>query len=1049
MNKLKKNWLAAVFFISITGTAPVFAQKTTIVIHEDAEFKTGVELFQKEKYGAAQKCFINTIESHHDLHSLIRIDAEFYKAVCAIELFNKDGELYLKQFVKIHPESPKVKTAYFYLGKYNYRKKKYRDALEWFEKVDVYDLPAEDLPEFYFKRGYGYFTVEKFDLAKKDFYEIKDVENNYAPAAKYYFAHIEYRDKNYETALNDFLKLQHNETFGTVVPYYIAQLYYLQGKYNEVIAYAPTILDSISTKRAPEIARIIGESYYNTLRYAEAIPFLKKYEKAAGRLPRKDNYELGYAYYMIKDYNNARNYFIDVTTIDNDSLAQNAYYHIGGCYLKTGYKQNARNAFGQASKLDFDKAIQEDALYTYAKLCYELAYNPYNEAIKAFQKYIKNYPASPRLDEAYTYLVNAFTTSKDYKDALEAIESIKILTPELKQAHQKVAYYRGIDLFNNLDFVEAINLFGKSMKYKFDKAITASAYYWTGESYYRSKQYQNAIEAYQVYIAEPGAIGKSELSDANYNIGYSYYKLKDYTNSCLWLRKFVVFKPQADAKKINDACNRIGDGYFMSRDFDNAADYYGQSYKMKLVDADYALFQKALAEGVQKKYHQKIIDLQTFTSNYPKSTYFQKARFELAMTYMSDNQNDWALSSFKKFVDDFPSSIYVNTCLSKIGLIYRNKQEDDLALAVFDKLIKKDRKSPEAEEAVNVVKAIYTAKGNVQAMQDYLATIGAAIPQAALDSIAYSIGKNHYLEQDCQNAVIDFDKYIQKFPDGLFSLDANFYKAECDSKLGNTDAALTGYTFVISKNKNQFSEQSLYHASDILFNKQNYSKALEYFKLLEPQSENPKNNAIAVIGMMRCNYQLKNYDDAIVYSNKVLGLDKVSNELIHESHFTIAQSLLAQKKYDDAIAEFRAVANSAKNEMGAEASYNIALIYNLKLDYKQSEKAVFDFINGDGDYPYWVTKGLILLADNYITMNDNFQAKTTLKSIITESDIPALIKTAQEKLDKINADEAAKQVKVPNEPLQLKFQGGDSTEQKKLFTEPAATPKDKEIKKQD
>ena len=282
-----------------------------------------------------------------------------------------------------------------------------------------------------------------------------------------------------------------------------------------------------------------------------------------------------------------------------------------------------------------------------------------------------------------------------------------------------------------------------------------------------------------------------------------------------------------------------------------------------------------------------------------------------------------------------------------------------------------------------------------------------------------------------------FEKYIQSFPDGIFVTDAHFYKAECDYKLENTDAALSGYTFVIGKNKNQFTEQSLYRASDILLKTQNYTQASDYFKLLEQQAESPKNSASAKIGLMRCNYQLKNYPDAISYSNQLLTLDNVSNELVHESHFIIGHAMLATQEYNDAIAEFRAVANSAKNELGAESFYYIAFIQNLKLDYKQSEKTIFNFINGDGDYPYWVTKALILLADNYFAQNDNFQAKTTLKSIISDSEIPEFIKTAQEKLDKITAtEEAAKEIKTTSEPLELKFEG-DTTEQKKLFNEPA------------
>jgi TolA-binding protein len=52
----------------------------------------------------------------------------------------------------------------------------------------------------------------------------------------------------------------------------------------------------------------------------------------------------------------------------NDFVAQNAYYHLGESYLKTNKKQQALNAFKNASEMDFDKKIQEDANLNYAKL---------------------------------------------------------------------------------------------------------------------------------------------------------------------------------------------------------------------------------------------------------------------------------------------------------------------------------------------------------------------------------------------------------------------------------------------------------------------------------------------------------------------------------------------------------------------------------------------------------------------------------------------------------------------------------------------------------
>jgi TolA-binding protein len=380
-------------------------------------------------------------------------------------------------------------------------------------------------------------------------------------------------------------------------------------------------------------------------------------------------------------------------------------------------------------------------------------------------------------------------------------------------------------------------------------------------------------------------------------------------------------------------------------------------------------------------------------------------------------------------------------------LIYYNQHDDENALANFDKLIKRDRKSPDANTAIDIVKKIYTSKGDVQKMEEYLTSVGATIPQAALDTISYNIGKTHYLEQDCENTVKDFDKYIQKFPNGIFILQANFYKAECDYKNGNSEAALTGYNYVIGKNKSEFTEQSLSRASDILFKKQNYTQAMDYYKQLEQIAESTKNSALAKIGLMRCNYQLKTYTDAIAYANKVLTLEKPSNELVSEAHYIIASSDLATEKYDEALAEFQTVVNTSKSETGTESKYNVAYIQYLKNDFKQSQKTVFELVNGEGDFPYWTDKSMILLADNYVALKDNFQAKATLKGVISESDIAETKKLAQDKLDKIlAAEEAEKKPKQDIEPLKIEFEG-NSPQQNNLFIEPTVIKDSIEIKK--
>ncbi|HWY38512.1 MAG TPA: hypothetical protein VNY73_08135, partial [Bacteroidia bacterium] len=83
-------WLSGLLLLILCMVG--HAQKSSIYVDADGEFKTGMELFDKKKFGSALKNFQNTIESNKNPKSLVRIDAEYYAAACAIELFNKDGE---------------------------------------------------------------------------------------------------------------------------------------------------------------------------------------------------------------------------------------------------------------------------------------------------------------------------------------------------------------------------------------------------------------------------------------------------------------------------------------------------------------------------------------------------------------------------------------------------------------------------------------------------------------------------------------------------------------------------------------------------------------------------------------------------------------------------------------------------------------------------------------------------------------------------------------------------------------------------------------------
>ena len=222
-------------FIVLLGLAPILgiSQQTVIYSEPLATYTKALDLFDAQRYSAAEHLF-EQVSKTSPAESNMKIDADYYSAVCEMYLFHDDAEKRMTGFIAMHPQSPRVKKIDFLLGNSSYRTRKFKDAIAWYTKVEPENLDKDEQQEFYFKKGYSCFHQNQYDSAKRDFAEVKDMGNTYSPAAMYYYSYIAYKQGNYQTAINGFLTLKKDPKFGTTIPYYIAQLYYLQGSYDKV-----------------------------------------------------------------------------------------------------------------------------------------------------------------------------------------------------------------------------------------------------------------------------------------------------------------------------------------------------------------------------------------------------------------------------------------------------------------------------------------------------------------------------------------------------------------------------------------------------------------------------------------------------------------------------------------------------------------------------------------------------------------------------------------------------------------------------------------------
>ncbi len=994
---MKQRIFCFLHVILLLVAVDVAGQKSAAYEYTDTDLYDGIELFEKEKYGAARFKFDQVIEKTTGEETQLRTEAMYYNAMCALRLYNRDAEYQVYRFITEHPESPHVNQVSFELANYFHYKMNWARAIMWYNKVDRQMLSLEQRPEYYFKKGYAHYMRKDFENARVDFYEILDVDSPYTPPATYYYSHIHYVEENYETALMGFRRIDTDPLFSNISPYYISQILYMQEKYGEVIDYAPALMDSISEKRLGEMAKIIGESYFMMERYEEAVPYLETYRENTTGYSIKDRYQMAFAYYKSGDFENASDIFEKITYRSSE-ISQSALYHLADCYLKLGSKNKAMTAFSQAAKMDYDQDIQEDALFNYAKLAFELSYNPFNEAIQAFNQYITYYPSSERIDEAYNYLVMAYLQTRNFSMALSSLEKIRYMDAQIEKAYQKVAFYRGLELYNNLRFIEAVNVLEKSLAYgKYDPAIRARTYYWLGEAAYRSGDLEMARSYFDEFMKESLAPRQEEYGLANYSMGYIAFDEEDYSEAERWFANFTRIGKNENSRVMADAYNRLGDCKFIQKNYWQAIEEYNEAIRIGRSDKDYAYFQKGFTYGILNRLEQKLEVMEMIIADLPNSPYVDDALFETGRTYVSLGNNSEAVDRYQTLVNEYPNSSYLSKALNQLGLIYFNQGQYQQAMKYYTRVSKDYPGTPEADNALQSLESIYVQNDNVEGYLAFVNELGRDISNKQQDSLMYVAAENAYASGNCSEAINSLARYLASHPNGNYLLNAHYYKADCHLKLNQPGEALASLDYIAAQPRNMFSELALVASSRIHFDNASYNKAVnQYLRLLEIANE-PANIMEARIGVLRCYYLLNEYSNTIDAAADLLANEELSGEIRREAWYKTAKSYMALNNVDMALEYFRKNSTDVSTVEGAESKFMVAkILYDQAVlqssydasDYRKVEEVIYDFIEMNTPHQFWMGKAFLLLSDVYLALDDEFQAIHTLKSIIDYYTIP-------------------------------------------------------------
>ncbi len=984
----------------------VQAQKSLNKYKANQIWQLALYQYNHQNYGVAKKEFANYLIQAGEIPSIRRTEALFYSAACSVQLGAPDARQEIESFIRNYPWSNKKQEAYLLLANQQFRQRNYREALSSYRKIDADQLDKKQAMAYRFKMGYSYFKLKNYDKAHPLFAVVKSGTSGYQVPATYYYSHIAYLNGKYQTALNGFEQLKENADFKGIVPYYICQIYYLKEKYDKLLAYAPDLLEKKKIERKAEIAKMIGLSYYQKKAYKDAIPYLKKGKKT---LNRNERFAYGYCMYREKEYAEAIPQLERVSGKD-DEIFQVANYCLADCYIQTNNKTGAKAAFASAARLDFDKNIAQDALFNYAKITYELSYSPFNETINAFDDYLQKYPGSDRNDMAYDYLVKVYMTTKNYREALISMDKIQHKTIQIKQAYQRVAWLRGLELLKQLQYENAVNMLDKSLQYKiFNTEIAADCIYWKADAQYRLGNLEEAIHIWQQFLVAPGAGLSPYFNRATYNIAYAKFQQSDYTGALEGFQKFVN-QSKTQSKFVTDAYNRIADCLFLNRNYPKAAAYYAKAVENADFDTDYALYQQAVCLGLMENQQAKADLLQQLSSNYSNSDYNDDALFELAKARTKMGNDKAAIELYKQLITQNPNSSYAAKSYLQLGQFHYNLREYKKAISSYKKVITNFPQSEESKSALIGLKNVYIDLNRVNDYFKFAEKVsgGVTAPASEQDSLTYLSAERLYLAGRSNEGAEAFANYLNVFPDGKFRINATFYKAEADLNNKNYAVALQGFERVLESGNPLFLERALAASAQLNYREKKLQKAEQQFSQLLDVATISENNTIARIGCMRTNFQLKQYAQTVIFAGKVLDISKLQQEEKREATYMKAKSNYELKYFNKALPDLKELAKESVSEQGAEAKYLLAKIAYEQKNYDEAEKQVDEFIEMNSPQQYWLAESFLLLSDVFMHKNDAFQARYTLQSIIDNygNKTDGIIERAKEKIALIKEEES-------------------------------------------
>ena len=988
-----------------------YAQVHTAEDRTDEKYADALALFHQKSYQASRVLFDELIDSKQSYQ--FKMEVAYYKALTAYYLKLNNFKDEAERFKKTYSESIYNQQLNFYVATSLFENQDYSEALKIYQSIDVKSLNKSEMTHYYFNYGYSLFIEGAIDMAKSNFEKAR-TDQLYDSKARFYLGYIAYKKDELNLAKSLFSAPFDDQSLTVKSAYFNADISFRESNYQKAIEAALNFMPSASKSERSLLNKIVAESYFQLKEYSKAIPYYEVYKELAGNWSTLDSYHLGYSYFEQSDYQKALSIFNTIVG-GNDEIAQNAYYQLGACYMRLDKKSEALTAYRASYQLGFSKPLNEAAQYHYSKLSFDIG-NPYEAAVSALGRFVTSFPNSKYLTEIKSLLIEAYVQTSDFEAALNMIEQ----QPQLASntVLQQVTYLKAIDLIELRAYESAIGYLDRSFDASPSTKLAAKALFWKSECFLELDKDQLALQELIKLQKHQRRSSIEEVFEIDYLRAYAYFKMKRFKEAIPSFKNYLS-NANRSAPTYTDALVKLADSYYVSKDFNNAISSYSTVVLYPSAPRDYAAFKAAMSYGYLQNNTKKIDLLKQWLKDYSSSTLRDEVSYNLGVTYASEGQNDLAISTFDKLVIQHPQSPLVAVSKLRKGLLLYTNGSNNQALELFVGLTKDFPRTEEAVQAVAAAKRIYMEMGDLETYANWVKGLDyISESEESLDKSSFDAAKQLLLASKTERAIKAYEYYVETYPKGRYQLESRFDLAKLYLKTDLKNKALPLFTMV-AKQASMFREEALLEKISLLIELNGISSAVEDLKEMESIANRIQNEHFAISNLMRAYYEQKEIALAKTYAKKLLAVEGLEKRLESDALLILARSSFELGALQESKSAYAIVSENANGETAAEALYFNAYFYHQESNFDKSNETIQKLAKEYPAYKLWAAKGLVLMAKNFIGLEDAFQANYILNSIVANfTQFPEIVDEASNLLKKTQVSEVVSENQIEKDSIQ-------------------------------